>query len=83
MDANYDILLAFFLALEVMVDCCKGEHGEFVFCPGDKSTEAMKKVYYRLLKEHVLDAPEFCCKYPDTLGTHSTRKFGMTRCRQN
>eukprot|EP00957_Ditylum_brightwellii_P103020 7851605-Ditylum_brightwellii.AAC.1 len=43
----------------------------------------MKKLYYRLLKEHVLDAPEFRCKYPGTLGTHSTRKFGMTRCRQN
>eukprot|EP00957_Ditylum_brightwellii_P063542 4822649-Ditylum_brightwellii.AAC.1 len=43
MDANYDILLAFGLALEVMVDCCKGEHGEFVFCPGDKTTNAMKK----------------------------------------
>eukprot|EP00957_Ditylum_brightwellii_P150902 11490460-Ditylum_brightwellii.AAC.1 len=43
MDANYDILLAFSLTLEVMVDCCKGERGEFVFCPGDKTTNAMKK----------------------------------------
>eukprot|EP00957_Ditylum_brightwellii_P007621 576558-Ditylum_brightwellii.AAC.1 len=26
MDANYNILLVFGLALEVMVDCCEGEH---------------------------------------------------------
>eukprot|EP00957_Ditylum_brightwellii_P128350 9789222-Ditylum_brightwellii.AAC.1 len=83
MDANYDILLAFGLALEVMVDCCEGERGEFVFCPGDKTAKAMKKVYYRLMKEHALDAPEFRCTYPGPLGTHSTRKFGLTRCRWN
>eukprot|EP00957_Ditylum_brightwellii_P091443 6963107-Ditylum_brightwellii.AAC.1 len=83
MDANYDILLAFGLALEVVVDFCIGEHGEFVLCPGDKTTEAMKKVYYRLLKEHALEAPEFRCTYSGPLGTHSTRKFGMKRCRRN
>eukprot|EP00957_Ditylum_brightwellii_P164331 12510356-Ditylum_brightwellii.AAC.1 len=77
MDANYDVLLAFSLTLEIMVDCCEGEHLEFVFCPGDKAAKAMKHVYYRFLKDHALDAPGFCCKYPDPLGTHSTREFGM------
>eukprot|EP00957_Ditylum_brightwellii_P153539 11685995-Ditylum_brightwellii.AAC.1 len=83
MDANYVILLAFSLPLEVMVDCCEGKHGDFVFCPGDKTTNAMKMVYYRLLKEHALEALEFHRMYPGPLGTHSTRKFGLTRCRWN
>eukprot|EP00957_Ditylum_brightwellii_P113774 8673946-Ditylum_brightwellii.AAC.1 len=35
MNANLHILLAFGMALHVMVDCCEGEFGEFVFCPGN------------------------------------------------
>eukprot|EP00957_Ditylum_brightwellii_P034797 2637165-Ditylum_brightwellii.AAC.1 len=31
----------------------------------------------------MLDAPEFWWKYPCPLDTHSTRKYGMTQCRQN
>eukprot|EP00957_Ditylum_brightwellii_P124836 9515782-Ditylum_brightwellii.AAC.1 len=43
----------------------------------------MKANYYRMPKENVLDMPNFCQKYPGPLGTHSTRKYGMTQCRQN
>eukprot|EP00957_Ditylum_brightwellii_P111177 8477452-Ditylum_brightwellii.AAC.1 len=46
MDANYNILMVFGLALEVMLDFCKGGYGEFVFCPGGKITKTMKKLYY-------------------------------------
>eukprot|EP00957_Ditylum_brightwellii_P029047 2194613-Ditylum_brightwellii.AAC.1 len=43
----------------------------------------MKANYYRMLKDNVLDAPEFNHKYPGPLDTHSTRKYGMTRWRRN
>ena len=83
MNAKFDILLAFGVALHVMVDCCEGEFGEFVFCPGSRKPQTMKANYYRMLKDNVLDAPEFNRKFPGPLGTHSTRKYGMTRCRRN
>eukprot|EP00957_Ditylum_brightwellii_P094089 7163482-Ditylum_brightwellii.AAC.1 len=83
MNANFDILLAFVIALHVMVDCCEGEFGEFNFCPDNRKTDTMKANYYCMLKENVLDVPEFNCKYPGPLGTHFTRKYGMTQCRRN
>eukprot|EP00957_Ditylum_brightwellii_P068586 5207241-Ditylum_brightwellii.AAC.1 len=43
----------------------------------------MKANYYRMLKENVLDVPEFDCKYPGLLDTHSTRKYGITQCSKN
>eukprot|EP00957_Ditylum_brightwellii_P069960 5313399-Ditylum_brightwellii.AAC.1 len=43
----------------------------------------MKANYYHMLKENVLDVPKFNCKYPVPLGTHFTRKYGMTCCRRN
>eukprot|EP00957_Ditylum_brightwellii_P109209 8330658-Ditylum_brightwellii.AAC.1 len=43
----------------------------------------MKANYYRMLKDNVLDMPEFNHKFPGPLGTHSTRKYGMTWCRGN
>eukprot|EP00957_Ditylum_brightwellii_P114639 8742262-Ditylum_brightwellii.AAC.1 len=39
--------------------------------------------YYCILKENVLDVPEFNHKYPGPLGNHSTRKYGLTWCRRN
>eukprot|EP00957_Ditylum_brightwellii_P101594 7743118-Ditylum_brightwellii.AAC.1 len=67
MNANFDILLAFGIALHVMVDCCEGKFGEFFFCPGNRKPEAVKANNYCILKEN----------------THSTRKYGMTWCRRN
>eukprot|EP00957_Ditylum_brightwellii_P072954 5543808-Ditylum_brightwellii.AAC.1 len=64
MNANYDILLAFGIALHVMVDCCENEFGEFVFCPGNRKQDTMKENYYYMLKENVLDMPDFNHKYP-------------------
>eukprot|EP00957_Ditylum_brightwellii_P143408 10925241-Ditylum_brightwellii.AAC.1 len=43
----------------------------------------MKENYYCMLKKNVLYVPEFNRKYPDPLGTHSTRKYGLTQCRRN
>eukprot|EP00957_Ditylum_brightwellii_P052938 4014006-Ditylum_brightwellii.AAC.1 len=43
----------------------------------------MKANYYRILKENALDVLEFNCKFPGPLGAHSTRKYGLTRCRRN
>eukprot|EP00957_Ditylum_brightwellii_P128807 9825481-Ditylum_brightwellii.AAC.1 len=43
----------------------------------------MKSNYYCMLKENALDVPELNHKYPGPLGTHFTRKYGMTRCRRN
>eukprot|EP00957_Ditylum_brightwellii_P005872 445749-Ditylum_brightwellii.AAC.1 len=83
MNANFDILLAFGIALHAMVDCCEGEFGEFVFCPGNTKPDTMTANYYCMLKENVLNLLEFNRKYPGPLGTHSTRKYGMTWCRRN
>eukprot|EP00957_Ditylum_brightwellii_P111335 8491224-Ditylum_brightwellii.AAC.1 len=63
-NAKFDILLAFGIALHVMVDCCEGEFGEFAFCPGNRKPDTMKAHYYRMLKENALDVPEFNHKYP-------------------
>eukprot|EP00957_Ditylum_brightwellii_P057236 4337045-Ditylum_brightwellii.AAC.1 len=52
MKANFDILLAFFIALHVMVDCCEGEFDVFVFSPGSRKPETMKANYYCMLKEN-------------------------------
>eukprot|EP00957_Ditylum_brightwellii_P197757 15065786-Ditylum_brightwellii.AAC.1 len=59
MNANFDIWLAFGIALLVMVACCEGEFGEFVFCPGSRKQETMKANYNCILKENALDVPEF------------------------
>eukprot|EP00957_Ditylum_brightwellii_P006529 494655-Ditylum_brightwellii.AAC.1 len=59
MNANFDILLAFGIALHAMVDCCEGVFGEFVFYPGNRKPDTMKANYYHMLKENVLDLPEF------------------------
>eukprot|EP00957_Ditylum_brightwellii_P138131 10529425-Ditylum_brightwellii.AAC.1 len=58
-NANFDILLAFNNVLHAMVDCCGGEVGEFVFCPGNRKPDTIKANYYCMLKENVLDLPEF------------------------
>eukprot|EP00957_Ditylum_brightwellii_P018786 1412189-Ditylum_brightwellii.AAC.1 len=60
MNTNFDILLIFSLVLYVMVDCCDGDFGEFVFCPGNRKPDTMKSNYYHMLKENVWDVPEFC-----------------------
>eukprot|EP00957_Ditylum_brightwellii_P203010 15332856-Ditylum_brightwellii.AAC.1 len=39
----------------------------------------MKANYYCILKENVMDMPEFHWKNVGSLGTHSTRKYGMTQ----
>eukprot|EP00957_Ditylum_brightwellii_P171939 13090509-Ditylum_brightwellii.AAC.1 len=59
MNANFDILLAFGITLHVMVDCCEGKFGEFVFCPDNRKPEPMKANYHCMLKENALDMPEF------------------------
>eukprot|EP00957_Ditylum_brightwellii_P072999 5547464-Ditylum_brightwellii.AAC.1 len=62
MDANYDILLAFGLALEVMVDCCKCKCGEFIFCSGDKKNGYLKDEgnYYRHFKAQRRVSDRYC-----------------------
>eukprot|EP00957_Ditylum_brightwellii_P161245 12277257-Ditylum_brightwellii.AAC.1 len=66
-----------------MVDCCEGGFGELVFSPDNRKPETLKVNYYHMLKENILDVPRFNYKYCGPLGTHSTRKYGMTRCRRN